>query len=132
MSEIVPNTVRPLYEDSHERLALMLQVVFGLGGNAGMNPVFQVSVEIFVGGEFRGVGRKMEEVYLILMCFSPFCHFSGMMYLEVVEDKIDLSTGVFDQPLLERDELLGGHRFSPSQVCFSDHLVGCELFPLPL
>ena len=61
MPEVAPNTVGPFYEHSHKRFVLVLQVVFGPGGDTGVNPVLQVSIKVLVGVKFRGIGRKIEE-----------------------------------------------------------------------
>jgi hypothetical protein len=43
----------------------MFQVRLGACIGAGMNPAFQVAIQILVGIQFRGVGREIEDRYLI-------------------------------------------------------------------
>ena len=63
----------------------MFQVRLAACIGAGMNPGFQVAIQVLIGIQFRGVGREIEDGYLLLVCLQPLGYLLAVMDLEVVE-----------------------------------------------
>src|SRR5450756_2354174 len=77
-----------------------------------MNPVLQVIVEVLIWIEFGRVRGKIKDRYFVLLLFKPFSNIFTVAHLQVVQDEIHLSSGVFDETVHKVNESGGDHRVS--------------------
>ena len=121
-----------LDQHSHEGLGLMFRVRLGACVGAGMNPGLQVAVQVLVGIQFRRVRRKIEDGYLLLVLLEPLGYLLAVVDLEIVEDQVDLPSGIPDKSAHEGDEFHLGHRFAVDHEPYLPPLYVIPMLPYPL
>lgn len=66
-----------------------------------MHPSLQITIEIFVRVQFRGIGREKKEFDVLRIILQPCLDYSGMMDTQIVQNEKDLSLRILEQLLDE-------------------------------
>lgn len=76
-----------------------------------MHHAFQVTVEVFIWIQLRGVGWQEEYFQIAFDCLAlqPAFHDLGVVYPQVIQDQKDLAGRRFDQRAQKFLQYLGGH-----------------------
>jgi len=80
---------------------LFLELLFVPRRPATVNTGFEITVEIRVWVEFRGIRWQVEHFDLIVMFRQPGLEYPCMVNPQVVQDQVDLPLCALDQPLAE-------------------------------
>ena len=90
----------------------MCEILSGMGLNPGVDRLFQVVVEIFIGVQLGSVRRKIEDLDRVTVILKSLGYLLAVVGPQVVEDEKDLSFGVLGEAGHEGDEPRRGHRLS--------------------
>jgi hypothetical protein len=87
MFKVFRYTARPLLEHPQMTNGLFSQFRFACGGNPGMNPDFQITIQVLIRIELGRVGRQVEHLNLLKVLFQPLVNQFAVMYSQVVDDQ---------------------------------------------
>ena len=87
----------------------MLKLFLITSRYAGVYFGFKITIEIFIRVEFRGIGRKIEHRYFLLVVFQPLFNFFAMMSTKIIQNQKHFTSGIFSQPSHKIDQNLAGH-----------------------
>jgi hypothetical protein len=112
MPEVIFYMIRSSLKGLHKRTGFLCKIILASGGKSGPDPLFQITVEIFIGVVFRGIRRKIKHFYSILMGLKPFgCDFA-MMNSVIIQDQKDLPFNIHNQTGKKFQQYLGCHCLS--------------------
>ena len=109
MLEILGNAIRLFLQHPHVRENLLLELLFVPRRLAAVHTGLEITVEILVRVEFRGVRRQVEHFDLIVMVRQPCLEYLRMVNPQVIQDQVNLPLCALDQPLAEINQQIGIH-----------------------
>ena len=93
-----------------------MEIGLCLGLPLGSNRLFQVIVQVFVWIVLRRIGREEKQPDSILVFLYPILYKFPVVDLEVVQNDVDFTRNILEQPLQKLDQLLLIHAFLTEQV----------------